>query len=677
MKLLYIIFIVFLIGNLTNSIANTEREDSLKYILNNTVDNSSKAKILVQLAKEIVDIDKKQAIKYYMEASELETESSEKGEIYNSIGLYNWQLGNFKEAIKNYNKSFQIFKALNDSTWLGILYNNLGSINWGIGNSNIALECYQAGLKIREKIDDKNGVALILNNIGLIYQDWEQFDKALTLFKEALEIALSINRYVTIAYSYANIGKCYENDEDFDNALKYYKKGYNSLQKETPNSRTVTMFLANIGDTYLKMRNYDNAYFYYKKSLASARKINNLNRIAISEYKLGNFYYEVNKIDSAKLYTIKSYKAAVENNYSSIKEDVFFLLAKIEEELGNTSKALKYFKEAVAIKDSTFNKEKIAKFTELQIKYSLEKKSQENAILKKNNEIQLLTINKQENIRNILITLGAFLVIISVLIYRSRNSIKSINKKLKQSGKELIELNKDKDKFFSIISHDLKNPLGIIMSTSELLENEYNNLDDEEKLELISILRDSSENINILLESLLNWARIKMGRMEMNYEEINLFKLVEDNINLYKHYSDKKGIILKNNIPKELIVLSDFNMINLIIRNLLTNAIKFTNKGGIIDITSKSEEDKHYIIITDTGIGMSKDDINKLFRLDVHHSSVGTNKEGGTGLGLILCKELVEKHSGKIWVESEPKKGSKFIFTLPTSIKRIKTDNVN
>ncbi len=237
--------------------------------------------------------------------------------------------------------------------------------------------------------------------------------------------------------------------------------------------------------------------------------------------------------------------------------------------------------------------------------------------------------------------------------------------KLELGRKKLEEENFNKDKFFSIISHDLKNPLSVIMSTSDFLDNQYDALDDSEKKELIKIIRNSSKNIYELLEGLLNWARANMGSMNYKPIEIDLSSVIKKNIDIQKHNAKLKNIKLYNNVAKNSFAFADENMVQLILRNLISNAIKFSNKGDSIEVSTKLEDGKVIVTVSDSGIGISEKDKTKLFRIEVHHSTVGTNNEAGTGVGLILCKELVEKMGGKIWVESELGKGSKFIFTLP------------
>jgi PAS domain S-box-containing protein len=241
---------------------------------------------------------------------------------------------------------------------------------------------------------------------------------------------------------------------------------------------------------------------------------------------------------------------------------------------------------------------------------------------------------------------------------------------IQRKNAELAELNASKDKFFSIIAHDLRNPLGNFKLITKLLHEDFDDLSNEERIELLESMKDSADNIYSLLENLLEWSQTQRNKIQFNPVELNLKLLSVGIINLLKPTAEKKQIQLINNISISSEVYADVNMINTVLRNLLSNAIKFTPNGGKIEIgIIKSSDDlmtsDDCIYVKDEGIGMSQDTIQKLFKIDENISTLGTNNEKGTGLGLILCKEFVEKHGGRIWVESEECKGSTFYFSLP------------
>ncbi len=242
------------------------------------------------------------------------------------------------------------------------------------------------------------------------------------------------------------------------------------------------------------------------------------------------------------------------------------------------------------------------------------------------------------------------------------------------SREKLLELNATKDKFFSIIAHDLKNPLGSFKELTKMLHDDYTEFSEEDRVETLRILKESAFSTYSLLENLLEWSRSQRGKIKYNPIDIKLSILVNDLIDYFRVSLKKKNLSISINIPLDYVVYFDTNMLNTILRNLISNAIKFTNRGGNIEIgISNIGNIGHFsefsnvevIYVKDNGIGMSEDILGKLFRLDENISSLGTNEEHGTGLGLILCKEFLDKNGGKILVESELQKGSTFIILLP------------
>jgi signal transduction histidine kinase len=236
---------------------------------------------------------------------------------------------------------------------------------------------------------------------------------------------------------------------------------------------------------------------------------------------------------------------------------------------------------------------------------------------------------------------------------------------LKESEVRLRELNATKDKFFSIISHDLKSPFNSIIGLSELLAEKMRNKDYDGIEEYSTIIQNSSWRAMDLLSNLIVWSRLQTGRIEFRPELIEIEELITQVTELSKDSAKQKNITFNREAPLNVHVFADKEMIYSVLRNLVSNAIKFTGKGGTIGISAVLGDDELEISVTDNGIGIKKEVMDKLFRIGESVSTPGTMKEEGTGLGLILCKDFVQKHGGKIWGESEVGKGSRFIFTIP------------
>jgi signal transduction histidine kinase len=237
---------------------------------------------------------------------------------------------------------------------------------------------------------------------------------------------------------------------------------------------------------------------------------------------------------------------------------------------------------------------------------------------------------------------------------------------LQTKEENLREANITKDKFFSIIGHDLKNPLHAITLSSELLINNYKYMNSEELEKFIKNINQSGTQITQLLENLLEWARSQSGKITFQPKVLQLKKIIEENIQLHEGSISKKNIHLFYDISNEIMVYADDNMLHTIIRNLISNAVKFSYEGGRIRVeVTDFNIDFYSIAIIDEGIGISESDMDKLFQIDVKHSTVGTSKEKGTGLGLIICREFIQQNGGMIIVESKLGVGSKFSITIP------------
>jgi len=250
-------------------------------------------------------------------------------------------------------------------------------------------------------------------------------------------------------------------------------------------------------------------------------------------------------------------------------------------------------------------------------------------------------------------------------LLQTLEEIKTLNEDLTHKNNELYDLNSIKDKFFSIIAHDLKNPFSTILGFAELLKDKLHIYSHERAIKIIEMVHITAINAYDLLQNLLVWARSQTGRMNFEPEKIKLFDLINSTI------EETRGSALAKNIDitvqgfENAVIMGDLNMLKTVLRNLITNAIKFTYRDGNISIVVSDENDKYIVSVNDSGIGIPEGVLKKLFRLDSHYTSKGTDNEKGTGLGLLLAKEFVDRHQGKIWAESKQQKGSSFKFSLP------------
>jgi two-component system, sensor histidine kinase and response regulator len=250
-------------------------------------------------------------------------------------------------------------------------------------------------------------------------------------------------------------------------------------------------------------------------------------------------------------------------------------------------------------------------------------------------------------------------------LIKEKHALESTLARLADANKKLTILNADKDRFISILAHDLKSPFTGLLGWSEVLLDNLRTYDINKIEELIIYIRRSAKGAYNLLEDLLLWARAQSDMLPFDPEELNLMDILETIVEIFDPVASNKNISVTCSLSEEIIVIADLNMLNTILRNLVSNAVKFSKRDGEITIMAERNPEHITITVSDSGVGIPSDVLPELFNISQNYTTPGTSGEKGTGLGLLLCKELVEKHGGKIWADSIPGKGSQFSFTVP------------
>ncbi|MFC2152408.1 ATP-binding protein [Bacteroidota bacterium] len=310
--------------------------------------------------------------------------------------------------------------------------------------------------------------------------------------------------------------------------------------------------------------------------------------------------------------------------------------------------------------------------------YSLIDSSVRSATVTAIEETHLLRLDQEDFHKIIESNVEVSKAVLKALIKRLRNNnileerltqnsikIKQQRDELDKQKRELEELNATKDKFFTIIAHDLKNPFNSVIGLAELLIERYDTYDSNKIKEFITQIHKFSSNTYNLLEDLLQWAKSQTGKLEVKLEKVDIKELVAENIFLYKEKAFEKGVQINSKINGGLYALIDKHMISTVIRNLISNSVKFTRQGDEIAVETKLVDDVIEISVADTGVGISKENVEKIFQIDSNISTQGTAEESGTGLGLIISREFIEKNGGTINVKSKEGHRTKFTFTVP------------
>ncbi|MEN8120692.1 MAG: tetratricopeptide repeat-containing sensor histidine kinase [Bacteroidota bacterium] len=608
-----------------------------------------------------------------------------------SVAVMFWRLGNLIAAEKHYMNALKISEKTYDTTSAGAVLNSLGAVHWGFGNYNKALKYYEKALKFALNTNNKKKYVLIINNIGIIYNEWGDNDKAIENYQEGLKVAKEENYAYGLAYSYNNMGGIYQLNKEFEKALLNFDSAlvnYKKISKQIG----IAFSYRHMGDTYLAMKNFSKAINYYQLSVKTAGEIDSKHHLAMALYSLANAYFENQNYNMAGVAANKSVLISINQNYKNISKDNYFLLSKLSELSGSSTEALIYYKKATSLKDSIFNEKSSNQIAEMQTRYETEKKERENIMLRKEEQLKNIQLNanktKIQNQYIVIFAFAVFLVIVIIFAFllnkRRRDLLKSkalltkqnkeINiqkeelfaqrENLKETNTELKKATDFKNKMFSIIGHDLRGPIGTISSIVSLaLEGK---LSEDKKQLMLSSTKESAVAAFTLLENLLIWANNEQGIINYEPTNLKLFKIADNNIKLLKETADKKNIDVSVKIENNLEVFADYNTLETIFRNLISNAIKYSHKKGKIIISAKKNPDNIEISVTDTGIGMNSDEKKVILDAEKHHSNPGTGGEKGSGLGLQLCFEFIKMNKGDYHIVSEKGKGTCFIFTLPS-----------
>lgn len=620
------------------------------------------------------------AISYFQKALDQSIKRKDREDIifYNvNIATLNQGKSNYKEALEYFLQALEVANNSNSEVYKADIYSGMGSVYLEISSYDEALKYFLNALNIYQENNNSAGISNSYNNLGILYQSLDDSDKALDYYQKTLEMEMEAENKSGIANAYNNLGTIYDEKGNKQKALEFYNKSL-EIDREIDYKDGIATSLNNIGLIYLDLGNYNKAYTNLKKSADMAREMNNIYDLANNHNNLGKLFLKQKKYIQAQNNLNKAIELSKQINVKEWLIESYDLYYQLYSELNNYKKALEYFKLYSEINDSIYTNESTNRISEMKVKYETANLETENQLLKKDNQIQLLELNRQKNIKNYWIGFSILILALAVLSFsqfrlkkktnkllKSKNQqLEEANTRLKTSEKNLKELNDTKDKFFSIIAHDLKNPFQSLLGFSETLYNERDQLDEEQIKEYSRLVFESSQNLFNLLGNLLQWAKSQLGSIKLSPVKMNLNDSVEDVISLFSILIEKKNIRIKNQIDPDLHVLADKHVISTVLRNIISNAIKFTNMGGWIILSASIENKKVRISVQDNGKGIKDEDIEKLFRIDQSYSTKGTENESGTGLGLILCKELINQSGGDIIVESTLGKGSKFEFTL-------------
>jgi len=539
--------------------------------------------------------------------------------------------GNSAEALKGMFEALKLYREINDRVQMGHSLNDISIIYANDEDYQKSLEYFKQALDLFRQMKDEKGESYALNNIGIIYQESGDQKKAKEYFILSLNIKKKHNDLYGIAHGYMNLGSIAEDNKQWEEALAWYLKAdslyeaTNDVQAQSSNFTSV----ARIKDAQGKT---EQAKHYARIALEKGKSVNALSHM----------------LTATKL------------------------LAELEEKEKNYKASLIYQKQYNQLADSLHDKNHRANLEELKTKFNFEEKEREIALLKKDKELQAAAVERK-NILAYALVAGIFLLLVvlclTYIAYRTAKSKKESlalkNSEIEQQRNDLDKLNREKDRFFSILSHDLRTPLNTLKGFSYLITQHVHSMTPQELLEMRTRIDMSLDNLTELINNILEWSMASSQKRKWTFDKIDIGELIAKNISLYHNAAEHKRISLRYEAQDDLYGYADYQAIDTVIRNLLSNSIKFSYADSEVVISAKRSDKSIKISVKDRGVGISPDVQSKLFSLNENITNPGTHNEKGSGLGLTLCKELITENMGDISVLSKPREGSEFVVTLP------------
>jgi signal transduction histidine kinase len=590
--------------------------------------------------------------------------------IHSGLGAVWYKRSNYEKALEHYLQSIDLGIEYGDERANTSRYLNIGKTLYYQGDFNQALLYFQKAAANSDNFSDELGKAHASFEIGRIYNKWHKNEEAKEYFTQAQQIYEKLGNMKQISIVLNELGIIFRNENNFSKAIEFQERSLH-IKEEIGYKYGIAASLNGLGISYKNLHDYQKALEYYLRAANLQREISDEMGVAATISNIGLVYQAMGNDEKALQFFLKSNILAQKIGYSLLIINNFQAISDVYSHQKNFEQSLNFFSRSVALKDSVFNAKKHKQFAEMQTKYETVKKEKENEQLKHDLEFEKFETSRQKAQRNFLLLVIVLILLSSALIYiqyRLRTiaflALKEANKLILVQKQELEIMNKTRNKFFSIIAHDLRNSIGSTQMGVELLED-IEELDKDEMTLVLHELKGSIDGLSNLLENLLEWARIQIDRIHVEQVEFNLTEILDDVLLTLKSKLAQKKINLISEITESTLVFADRNMIYSILQNLLSNAIKFSMENGEIIIQQKKDDKKIEISISDNGVGISEDKLSRMFKVDEIVTSPGTNEEKGTGLGLILCKEFVEKNGGEINLESSIHKGTTARFTLP------------
>ncbi|WP_461452878.1 tetratricopeptide repeat-containing sensor histidine kinase [Mucilaginibacter sp.] len=632
------------------------------------------------------------------------------------LGHVTYFKGRSEQAKIDFDEAIAIYKKLNNRKGLSASYVLYGRMYNLLANYSMALYYLNLAEQINLQINNQLGLSDTYKNIGIVYYSEGLIPQALDFYYKGLFIALKNHYKALAAESYNDIGVILQSTEVWSDALDYFSKSI-KISKEINDLQDVGTVNENIGEILLAQGQYESAISHLKSALVIARKQDDKDGLGSIYTDLGLCYGHLNNIKAATKYLDTSLQIA--SNYKFVNNEAnavigYATVYNLQKDyknaykyafagrdyanklgdlevraravmqlnitlagLGNYTEAYKYLKEYVDLKNQLKSSESMQKQASYNLALDFAAKERQQQQQEQEREILYAQrLHNQRLLNTIFLIIIAGMVATVVVYYNQKRKQQKINLKLEEKNNEVLiqkanldeqahklnDLNVLKDRLISVLAHDLRAPLSTLRGLFSLLQDDT--ISHQELVAMIPNVLKKLEYTSDFLDTLLFWINSQMENFENSVKSFSIKEIVEYEIENYQEQAAQKGITLIDSVPLDTIASADPNSIRIVIRNLITNAIKFSGEKDTIEVIASSGVEFIEIKVKDSGMGIPAEKLKKLFKSKVD-SSTGTNQESGTGMGLLFCKDLVEKCNGKIWVTSKQDEGTEFSFTVP------------
>lgn len=583
-------------------------------------------------------------------------------DIYYAMARYDLAVNHFFEELKIHQKNKNTHKIAEVHCNIGVVYDVQGFLAKGLYH-------YLEAMKGYVQQDDKEGLVATLSNLAHIHRARGEHREAISYFKQAAEIEERHLQNQKPHYFLVNIAEDHSHLKEFDQGLMLLHEADKILLSiPNPDDEDLLIWLDKervSGEIYLNTGQYTEAFKALEKALDLAIRTDYKEKEGPVLVMLARVSIETRSYIRAAQLLSEAKTIAEETRSYLMMRDVYGLLSKIAEKRGSHAEALQYLQMYIFANDSVISIEGAKKMSEMQAEYEAEKREATIRLLEKENEIQTLRASKRENQFGLSLMMTVFLLLATALFFNRYRLKRRTAALLSGKNEELSKLNATKDKFFAILAHDLRNPVSSFANISNQLKTNIERIGTEDLQYYLNELSKGAQNIHQLLVNLLDWARSQRGDVQVTAESVLVAELIREAAQSVWAGAREKGLQLNIETAENISITTDRNIVVTVLRNLFSNAVKYTQPGGTIHVSAWLNGHLCQISVSDTGIGMTTEELGKLFRIEENTRSIGSPDTKGTGLGLILSKELLDRIGGLIRVSSTPGEGTAFEITIP------------